>query len=57
MSNKDIRKLYDNDSDFKRYVDECRKNNGHTVDEEIELITIQEVAKYYQERRGNGSGR
>lgn len=57
MSNKDIRKLYDNDSDFKRYVNECRKNNGHTVDEEIKLITIQEVAKYYQERRGNGSGR
>jgi hypothetical protein len=51
MNNKDIRKLYDNDSDFKRYVDECRKNNRHTVDEEIELITIQEVAKYYQERR------
>ncbi len=22
-----------------------------TIDEEIELITIQEVAKYYQERR------
>lgn len=57
MSNKDIRKLYDNDSDFKRYVDKCRKNNGHTVDEEIELIAIQKVAEYYQERRGNGSGR
>ena len=48
-----LRELYDTDKDFKRYVDECRKADGRSVEEELELKIVQEVANYYIERNEN----
>ena len=38
--NIDIRELYDTNEDFRRYVDECRKYDGRSVDEELELKIV-----------------
>lgn len=34
------RELYDTNEDFRQYVDECRKYDGRTVEEELELKSI-----------------
>ena len=51
--NIDLRELYDTNEDFKRYVNKCRKADGRSVEEELELKIVQEVADYYIERNEN----
>ena len=55
MSNEDIRQFYNNDPDFKRYVDECRKMDGRTVEEELKFKIIKIVAEFYHEK-SKGAG-
>ena len=51
MSNEDIRQFYDNDPDFKRYVDACRQYDDRTLEEELRLKTVQGVADFYKEQK------
>ena len=48
----DLKQLYTENPDFKRYVDECRKADGRSVDEELRLKTVHYAAEYYQEKQG-----
>lgn len=50
MTNEDIRQFYDNDPDFERYVDECRKMDGRSVEEELKLKIIRNVAEFYRDK-------
>lgn len=55
MSNEDIRQFYDNDPDFKKYVDECRKMDGRSAEEELKLKIVRNVAGFYH-ARSKGAG-
>ena len=55
MSNEDIRQFYNNDPDFKRYVDECRKMDRRSVEEELKLKIIRNVDEVYREKSKGAS--
>ena len=42
------RALYDSDPRFRRYVDDCVKADGISVDEELAKKIIQNVGDYYE---------
>ena len=48
MTDAELKQMYNDDPNFKIYVDKCRKNNNNSVEEELKLITIQFVAEFYQ---------
>ena len=50
MTDSELKQFYNDDSDFKRYVEECQKADGRTLEEELELNIIRSVAGYYKER-------
>ena len=49
----DLKELYENNADFKRYVDRCCANDGHhkttTLENVLSRALTHEVAKMYQE--------
>ena len=50
MREDDLKQLYNDDDDFRRYVDECQKYDGRTVEEEIALKTVQYMGEFYREK-------
>ena len=50
MTETEIKQLYAENADFKHYVDECRKADGRTVEEELKLRIVINAAEYYRER-------
>ncbi len=46
----DLKQLYTKNKDFRHFVDECRKYDGRTVEEEIALKTVQYVGEFYREK-------
>ena len=44
----EIKKYYEENEDFRCYVDKCREADGRTVDEELKLKTVQQTALDYQ---------
>ena len=40
MTKEELNQLYNLNHDFKRYVDECRKYDGRTIEEELELKSV-----------------
>lgn len=43
--------LYNNNADFKRYVDRYCKQYGLTVDEALEHELVKQVAEQYREKK------
>ena len=48
MTEQELKQFYVENADFRRYVDECRKADARTVDEELKLKTVQDVAEHYR---------
>ena len=46
----DLKQLYTDNEDFHYFVDECRKYDGRTAEEELELKTVQYVGEFYREK-------
>ena len=51
----DLKQLYTDNEDFRHFVDECRKYDGRTVEEELKLKIIRNVAEFYHEK-SKGAG-
>lgn len=45
-----IKKIYDENEDFKRYVDEYRRGKGISLEVTLTLKVVEDVALYYMER-------
>ena len=48
MTKEDIRKLYNENDDFKRYVDELCKARGISTETALSLKVVENVALHYQ---------
>lgn len=48
-----LKDLYDTNEDFRDYVEECRKYDNRSVEEELELATVKETAEYYISKERN----
>ena len=53
MTISELKKLYNDDPDYMRYVKECQKADGRSLEEELELNIVQSVAEFYKERNGH----
>ncbi len=53
MTAAELKQLYNDDPDFKRYVEECQKADGRSLEGELELSIVRLVAEFYKERKGN----
>ena len=45
-----FQKLYQENDDYKQYVDRCAAADGESVEQMLNKYTIREVGKYYAER-------
>lgn len=45
MDKNELRKLYRDDPDFRRYVDACVRTYGHDVDYTLEFAIVEEYAR------------
>jgi hypothetical protein len=50
MNDENIQDLYENNNDFKRYVDRYCRTYGLSVEDALEHNLVQEVGKQYQEK-------
>lgn len=48
MSNEESAFLYQNNEDYKEYVDKVCKCNGHTLKEALQLKIVKEVGESYK---------
>lgn len=53
MNDENMQDLYENNNDFKRYVDRYCRTYGLSVEEALEHNLVQEVGKQYQEPEEN----
>ena len=44
----ELKKYYEENEDFRCYVDKCREADGRTVDEELKLKLVEYTALYYR---------
>ena len=48
---KDVRRQYEEDRDFRDYVDRYRLSRGVTKDEALEHMTVKHAAEYYTDAK------
>ena len=46
----DCNKLYNENAEYRLYVDKCAKDHGERPEETLKRLTIQEVGKMYAEK-------
>lgn len=52
----DYKQLYDQHADFRRFVDKAMHDHGYTLEQALEVKTLQDVGDYYMKGGANGTG-